>query len=325
MVPPHSRASRAPSGDASVSAKAVRPRPLKERVDGVLLLDKPLGISSNAALQRAKRALGAAKAGHTGTLDPLASGLLPLAFGESTKFSQSLLEADKAYEAVVRLGVSTATGDAEGEVLQTRPVNVGADEILAAAARFVGEIEQMPPMYSALKHAGRPLYEYARAGMDIERKRRRVMIHALDCEIIDAVHFRMTVRCSKGTYVRTLGEDIGEALGCGAHLSALRRTAIGEFDIADAIDLDTVEAEGLTARGRLLAVDSLIGAVPTLALADEDAQRLCCGQSAELGAITPGAYRLYLGERFLGLGEVDESGSLRSRRLVAEAKDDQGA
>jgi len=294
-----------------------RPRPLKERVDGVLLLDKPVGISSNAALQRARRTLGAAKAGHTGTLDPLASGLLPLAFGESTKFSQSLLDADKAYDAVVRLGITTTTGDAEGEVLETRPVAATPGQISAIAERFLGEIEQLPPMYSALKHAGKPLYAYAREGIDIERKRRRVMIHALTCTPIDAEHFALSVRCSKGTYVRTLGEDIGHALGCGGHLTALRRTAIGRFRIEDAVSLDAVEEAGLGARAQLLPVDSLIDDVPVLALTDEQAGAILHGQCATLADGQPGAYRLYHAAGFIGLGELLPDGLLRSRRLCA--------
>ncbi len=297
--------------------RADRPKPLKERVDGVLLLDKPCGISSNAALQRARRAIGAAKAGHTGTLDPLASGLLPLAFGESTKFSQSLLNADKAYTAVVKLGVTTTTGDAEGEVLQTRAVDVTPQAIVDIAGEFVGEIEQLPPMYSALKHAGRPLYAYAREGVDIERKRRRVTIRSLVCTPIDADSFTLEVLCSKGTYVRTLGEDIGHALGCGAHLTALRRTAIGAFSLDEAVSLERVEEAGLAARGLLLGVDSLIAEVDMLLLTPEEASRLVLGQTARIDRVAPGAYRLYDGERFLGLGDVDEAGALNSRRLVS--------
>ena len=294
-----------------------RPKPLRERVDGVLLLDKPSGISSNAALQRARRVLGAAKAGHTGTLDPLATGLLPLAFGESTKFSQALLDADKAYRATVKLGVSTSTGDAEGEVLSRAPVVVNAAQLAAAAACFRGEIEQMPPMYSALKHAGKPLYVYAREGVDIERKRRRVHIYDLQCTLLADDTFDMVVRCSKGTYVRTLGEDIGHMLGCGAHLTALRRTAIGRFGIEDALSMAQVEAEGLAARARLLPVDCLIGALPALTLPEADANRLCQGQCVPLDGTPAGDYRVYQGTTFLGLGQVDGSAVLRSRRLVS--------
>ena len=300
-----------------MNQRADRPKPLKERVDGVLLLDKPSGLSSNTALQRARRTLGAAKAGHTGTLDPLATGLLPLALGESTKFSQCLLDADKAYDAVVRLGVMTTTGDSEGDVLQQRAVTCTADDVAAMAERFVGDIEQMPPMFSALKHKGRPLYEYAREGKDIERKRRVITIRELTCVPIDRESFRMTVRCSKGTYVRTLAEDIGEALGCGAHLTALRRTRIGRFCIADAVSLESVEAEGLSARRLLLPVDSLIGELPVLLLEDDAAARIEHGQTAMLTGVAPGEYRLYHVERFVGLGELSEDGTLRSRRLVA--------
>ncbi|WP_227814783.1 tRNA pseudouridine(55) synthase TruB [Nitrogeniibacter aestuarii] len=300
-----------------MNQRADRPKPLKERVDGVLLLDKPSGLSSNTALQRARRTLGAAKAGHTGTLDPLATGLLPLAFGESTKFSQSLLDADKAYEAVVRLGVMTTTGDSEGDVLQQRAVTCTAADIVAMAEHFVGDIEQMPPMFSALKHKGRPLYEYAREGKDIERKRRVITIRELTCVPIDRESFRMIVRCSKGTYVRTLAEDIGEALGCGAHLTALRRTQIGRFCIADAVSLESVEAQGLSARRLLLPVDSLIGDLPVLLLEDDAAARIEHGQAAMLTGVAPGDYRLYHVERFVGLGELSEDGTLRSRRLIA--------
>jgi len=313
-----------PAATTRMTHKADRPKPLKERVDGVLLLDKPVGISSNAALQRARRTLGAAKAGHTGTLDPLASGLLPLAFGESTKFSQSLLDADKAYEAIVRLGVTTTTGDAEGAVLETRPVDVAPDAIVAIASRFLGEIEQLPPMFSALKHAGKPLYAYAREGIaiDIERKRRRVTIHALSCTPIDATHFALSVRCSKGTYVRTLGEDIGHVLGCGGHLTALRRTAIGRFRIEDAVPLATVEAAGLGARALLQPVDSLIDDLPVLGLSSEQAGAILHGQCATVAEHAAGDYRLYHETQFIGLGDLAPDGVLRSRRLCAGALDD---
>lgn len=215
-------------------------------VHGVLLLDKPLGLSSNQALQKAKWLLRAEKAGHTGTLDPLASGVLPLCFGAATKFSQLHLDADKAYETTVRLGVRTSTADAEGEVIQTRPVQCTAGQVVEVLDRFMGEIDQVPPMHSALKKDGKALYEYAREGETVERAPRRVTIH--DIELLDmqlqgdAPQLRLRVVCSKGTYIRTLGEDIGEALGCGGHLIALRRIATGPFDVADAIALDALEA-----------------------------------------------------------------------------------
>lgn len=205
-------------------------KPPRRDVHGVLLLDKPIGWSSNDALIRAKRLLWAKKAGHTGTLDPLATGLLPLCFGEATKFSQDLLDADKTYETVVRLGIRTSTADAEGEVLSERPVSVTPEQLQAAIARFVGEIDQVPPMHSALKKDGKPLYEYARAGQTVERAARRVTIYAIDLLATDLQSAEPTitlrVSCSKGTYIRTLGEDIGEALGCGGHLVALRRTQV---------------------------------------------------------------------------------------------------
>ncbi|MDO9291118.1 MAG: tRNA pseudouridine(55) synthase TruB, partial [Hydrogenophaga sp.] len=203
-------------------------------VHGVLLLDKPLGLSSNQALQKAKWLLRAEKAGHTGTLDPLATGVLPLCFGAATKFSQLHLDADKTYETTVRLGQKTSTGDAEGDVIETRPVTCTAGQVVEVLDRFMGPIAQVPPMHSALKKDGKPLYEYAREGQTVEREARQVVIHDLDLLDMrldgDAPSLQLRVRCSKGTYIRTLGEDIGEALGCGGHLTMLRRTATGPFD-----------------------------------------------------------------------------------------------
>jgi tRNA pseudouridine55 synthase len=245
---------------------------------GVLLLDKPLGLSSNDALQKAKWLLRAEKAGHTGTLDPLATGLLPLCFGAGTKFSQISLDADKAYEAVLRLGVRTSTGDAEGEVLEQRAVQVTREQIEAACLAFTGAIDQVPPMHSALKHEGRPLYEYARAGIVIERPSRRVTIHAID--IIDWQDERLTlaVRCSKGTYIRTLAEDIGQSLGCGASLSALRRTASGPLAIGEAISLDALAALTEIEREALLRPpDSLLSDWPELRLDQTEAARFLNG------------------------------------------------
>ncbi|WP_347328738.1 tRNA pseudouridine(55) synthase TruB, partial [Ralstonia pseudosolanacearum] len=242
------------------SQQAKQPR---RDVHGVLLLDKPIGWSSNDALIRAKRLLWAKKAGHTGTLDPLATGLLPLCFGEATKFSQDLLEADKTYEAVVRLGIRTSTADAEGEVLSERPVAVTPEQLRAAIGRFVGEIDQVPPMHSALKKDGKPLYEYARAGQTVERAARRVTIRAIDvlATDLDAAAPTVTLRvcCSKGTYIRTLGEDLGEALGCGAHLVALRRTQVGSLTLDGAVTLEALEAASEDQRAALLApVDALL-------------------------------------------------------------------
>lgn len=237
-------------------------KPPRRRLDGVLLLDKALGESSNRALQAARRLYDAEKAGHTGTLDPLATGLLPLCFGEATKFSSDLLNADKRYVAVVQLGVTTDTADTEGKVLRRRPVEADRRAVEKALAAHTGEIDQIPPMYSALKRDGKPLYEYARAGIELERAARRASIHRLD--LLDASdlaggRFVVEVLCSKGTYVRTLAADIGEFLGCGAHLAGLRRTGIGPLDVAAAHSLAQLEALAAEVRDALLLPpDSLV-------------------------------------------------------------------
>ena len=240
-----------------------RTRVQRRPVHGVLLLDKPLGLSSNQALQKAKWLLRAEKAGHTGTLDPLATGVLPLCFGAATKFSQLHLDADKTYETIVRLGVKTSTADAEGEAVETRAVSCTPGQVVEVLDRFMGEIEQVPPMHSALKKDGKPLYEYARGGETVEREARRVTIHDLDLLDMqltgDAPFLRLRVRCSKGTYIRTLGEDIGEALGCGGHLSMLRRLVTGPFSAEQCVSLEALEAEDETKRlTHLLPVPSLL-------------------------------------------------------------------
>lgn len=261
---------------------APRTRVQRRPVHGVLLLDKPLGLSSNQALQKAKWLLRAEKAGHTGTLDPLASGVLPLCFGAATKFSQIHLDADKTYETTVRLGVKTATGDAEGDVIETRSVNCTVGQVVEVLDRFMGPIAQVPPMHSALKKDGKPLYEYARDGETVEREARHVVIHDLDLLDMqlqgDEPHLRLRVRCSKGTYIRTLGEDIGEALGCGGHLTMLRRTATGPFDASQCIALDALEALGETDRlARLLPVQALLDGHDTVTLDAEHAGRFLSG------------------------------------------------
>jgi tRNA pseudouridine55 synthase len=248
----------------------------------VLLLDKPLGWSSNDALQKVKWLLRAEKAGHTGTLDPLATGLLPLCFGAATKFSQLQLDADKCYEAQARLGLKTSTGDAEGEVIEVRPVQVSAEGVQRAALRFTGLIRQTPPMYSALKKDGRALYDYARAGIEVKRDAREVRIYELQLALTavetGSPAIKMMVKCSKGTYVRTLGEDIGEALGCGAHLSALRRTATGGFDISQCVTLAELEAMSDEQRlGCLLPVQSLLADHTVVTLDGENAGRFLSG------------------------------------------------
>ena len=251
-------------------------------VHGVLLLDKPLGWSSNDALQKAKWLLRAEKAGHTGTLDPLATGLLPLCFGAATKFSQLQLEADKTYEAVARLGVKTTTGDAEGEVIAERPVKVTAQDIKDVALRFTGLIQQIPPMHSALKKDGKALYEYARAGIEVEREPREVTIYELNMTLapVDSeyVAIKIVVKCSKGTYIRTLAEDIGEALGCGAHLTQLRRIETGGFDVAQCVTLAALEAMTDEERWRqLLPVESLLREHTVVTLDEENAGRFLSG------------------------------------------------
>jgi tRNA pseudouridine55 synthase len=292
-----------------------------DAVDGVLLLDKPGGITSNIALQKARRLLNAAKAGHTGTLDPIATGLLPLAFGEATKFSADLLEADKEYEATLALGVRTTTADAEGEVVETRPVAVTRAQLEAVLAGFTGTIEQTPPMHSALKRDGRPLYDYARRGIEIERAPRSVRIERLVLFAFDGAAARVVVECSKGTYVRTLAEDIGAALGCGAHLAALRRTRVGDLTLERAVTLAALEVMPAAVRREwLLPVDALLGDLPRIELGDRQAALFAHGGQLDLGVPTegPGRRRVYgPDERLLGLAELDERGVLNPRRLIS--------
>lgn len=283
--------------------------------DGVLLLDKPLELSSNTALQKARRLFQAEKAGHTGTLDPLATGLLPVCFGEATKFSTALLEADKSYRTTVRLGITTATGDVEGEILQQQPVPPLTLEALHAVLnRFRGAIQQLPPMYSALKHQGKPLYEYIRNGETIDRALRDVVIHDLELHSFDGVNLDLSVRCSKGTYIRTLGEDIGAAIGCGAHLTKLRRTAIAHFDLAHAYTLEQLADLSDTEREAcVLPVDSLLPNMPKLHLDDVALKRLAQGQRLGLDTGLPdGKIALYGAQGFVGVGE------LQGRRLAPD-------
>jgi tRNA pseudouridine55 synthase len=256
---------------------APRTRVQRRPVHGVLLLDKPYGLSSNDALQKAKWLLRAEKAGHTGTLDPMATGVLPLCFGAATKFSQLHLDADKTYEAVARLGVKTATGDAEGEVVATREVPEAID-LDAVRARFTGPLRQLPPMHSALKKDGKALYEYARAGLEVEREPRDVVVHSLQLERIAPDQLRLVAKVSKGTYIRTLAEDIGEALGCGAHLTMLRRIATGPFGIGQCVTIEALAAMSEEERvARLLPVESLLPQHTRVTLAAEDAGRFLSG------------------------------------------------
>lgn len=294
------------------------PRPPRRVVDGVLLLDKPVGLSSNAALQTARRLLNAAKAGHTGTLDPLATGLLPLCFGEATKFAGELLDADKAYEASLRLGIRTETGDAEGRVLQTLPVDVSFAQVEAAIRRFVGAIDQVPPMYSALKRDGRPLYEYARAGIELERAPRRVTIERIELQDFVGDSLRIRVDCSKGTYIRTLAEDIGAALGCGAHLTALRRTRIGRLTLDAAVSLSDLEERESSLRDELLLpADALLREAARADLDATDTLRLQHGQVIRWAGEAGTRLRAYAADgRFLGLCELGADGWLKPKRLV---------
>ncbi|RCS59324.1 tRNA pseudouridine(55) synthase TruB [Parvibium lacunae] len=305
---------------------------------GVLLLDKPLGLSSNQALGKAKFLLKIKKAGHTGTLDPLATGLLPLCFGEATKFSADLLEADKTYETVVKLGITTTTGDAEGEVLTQTDHLPNLTQIEAVLPQFRGEIEQVPPMYSALKHQGKALYEYARNGVEVVRAARRVTIHQLDCLRYDAVAglLALRVRCSKGTYIRTLGEEIGQALGCGGYLQTLRRLAVGELTIADALTLEVLSQRLADKQPVLAPLDTLLQGLPKIALQVEWAQRFRHGQrlalrseshyAGQLASLFTSAQlteetrlvRVYDDQaQLLGTAELNANGRLQPQRLVS--------
>lgn len=292
-----------------------------DAVDGVLLLDKAVGVTSNAALQAARRLLDAAKAGHTGTLDPLAGGLLPLTFGEATKFAADLLEADKSYEATIRLGVRTRTGDAEGEVIGTADVAVSRSQVEAALAGFVGTIEQVPPMHSALKRDGRPLYAYARAGVAVERAARTVTVYRIELLDWQPLALRVAIDCSKGTYVRVLADDLGQRLGCGAHLGALTRTRVGPFALAHAVTLEALQALPLARRREcLLAPDALVRSLPAVELAQRQARTFLHGGALDLGpdaAGGPGRRRVYGAGRLLGVADLDRDGVLRPRRLIA--------
>lgn len=289
---------------------------------GILLLDKPLGLSSNAALGAAKRVLGIGKAGHTGTLDPMASGLLALCFGEATKVAGFLLDSDKAYLAEVCLGATTDSDDAEGEIVERRPVPaLDESDIEQALGALRGPIQQVPPMYSALKQGGERLYRKARRGETVERPARLVTIHELELLSFDGERLRLGVHCSKGTYVRSLARDLGEALGCGAHLSALRRIRSAPFDVADAVDLDELrELDRDQARALLKPADQVLVALPAVHLDAAAATRLLSGQ--RLGGLDQragGLVRVYAPDGFIGVGEADSHGGLKARRLISTA------
>lgn len=282
-------------------------------VDGALLLDKPVGLTSNAALQKAKKALRAAKAGHAGTLDPLASGLLIVLFGEATKFAGPLLDADKEYVATLKLGERTTTGDAEGEVIQTRPVSI--EGLAPVLERFKGQIEQVPPMHSALKHKGTPLYRLARRGEEVERAPREVRIAQL--EVLECAPPRLVLRvvCSKGTYIRTLAEDIGEALGCGAHLAGLRRTGSGRFRVEDARGLDALDEDCV------LPLPTLVEGLARVELTGAQEVRLRQGQALQISGLQIGLCAVVRPDGgVIGLGVADAHGTLRPLRLTQGAE-----
>ncbi|HMA31685.1 MAG TPA: tRNA pseudouridine(55) synthase TruB [Casimicrobiaceae bacterium] len=291
-------------------------RPPRRRIDGVLLLDKPAGITSNAALGQAKRLYNAEKAGHTGTLDPLASGLLPVCFGEATKFAQLLLDAPKRYRATLRFGTTTTTQDAEGEIVATRPASFDATALDRTLTRFTGRQLQVPPAHSALKFQGRPYYEYARSGVDIPRAAREIVIHALTLVEWRAPDAVVDVLCSKGTYVRSLAADLGEALGCGAHLAALRRTASGGFDIRDAHTIDALAAMSEGGSDRcLLPASALTAQLPGVDVDEATARRFLQGVAIIAPAQARGIVAVYASGALLGIADAAE-GRARPRRVI---------
>lgn len=298
-------------------------------ISGIVLLDKPLGITSNRALQIVKRLYKAAKAGHTGSLDPLATGLLPLCLGEATKVSGFLLDADKRYLATMKLGVKTSSADAEGDIIETRSVeNYSKKQINAAIKNFIGDIEQIPPMHSALKLDGQPLYKLAHQGIVIERKARSVHIFDIDILRYEDDEIDIEVHCSKGTYIRTLAEDIGEKLGCGAHLSALRRTASGPFDIEDSVTIEELEAlveSGFEKMDNLLVpAEDALHDWKSVNLTKDAAFYLCRGQAVQVPkAPTSGLVRLFSEKKgFIGIGEILDDGRVKPHRLFLVGNND---
>jgi tRNA pseudouridine55 synthase len=302
------------------------PKKTRVAIDGVLLLDKPVGFSSNDALIKVKRLLNAKKGGHTGTLDPFATGLLPLCFGEATKFAQDLLDADKTYDTVVHLGIVTSTGDTEGDVTATSEVNVSREQIEEILRQFQGNLEQVPPMHSALKRDGKPLYEYARAGITLDRDPRNITIYSIELLDYQNPCLTLRVKCSKGTYIRVLGEDIGKALGCGAHLQALRRIQAGHLTLDQAHSMEAMEQLPESGRVTVLkSIDSLLTTFPVVMLTPELAQRFLHGQRLPLqrdGVAMPvdeGRVRVYResDRQLLGTGKITSFGVLAPERLIS--------
>lgn len=297
-------------------------------VNGILVIDKPQGLTSNGILQHVKRLYGAAKAGHTGALDPLATGVLPLCFGEATKFSQLMLDSDKAYIATARLGITTETGDSEGKVVKEQPVptDLSEETVEAVLADFRGDIQQVPSMYSALKHKGKPLYEYAREGIEVERPARPITIYDLTLLAVRDNEFDIAVTCTKGTYIRSLVEDIGNALGCGAHVTALRRTLAAGFCLDDSHDVAELEARrerGESLDSLLVAPDAALTMFPQLSLSADRLRSILNGQPVRIcDQDLTGPVRLYDNDRFVGLGEGQPDGEqvlITPRRLVKTA------
>ncbi len=290
-------------------------------IDGVMMLDKPEGMTSNRALQMVRRLINAQKAGHTGTLDPMATGLLPLCFGNATKFSADLLHADKGYVARVKLGERTDTGDAEGEVVERLPVpqDLTLETIREAAKALTGPIDQIPPMYSALKRDGKPLYEYAREGETLEREPRKITVHELEVLDFDGESFTMATLVSKGTYIRVLAEDLGQRLGLPAHLTALRRTRVGDLTLADAVTMASLEATDLDgARAQLAPSDRLLQSLPEVMLDEPEAKRFMHGQRLALRCPAQPRVRVYgPGKELLGTARINAGGVLEPERLIA--------
>ena len=291
---------------------------LKFNVDGLLLTDKPLGLSSNQLVSKIKFLFSAKKVGHTGTLDPMATGLLPICLGEATKFSSYLLNADKTYEALIRLGYKSSTGDMEGEIIKQKIDKMPSlAEIRKVICEFIGTSEQLPPMYSALKYQGKPLYSYARDGIDIPRPKRAIQIHIIDLLAYEEDQLRLKIKCSKGTYIRTLAEDIGAQLNVGAYLIELRRTNIGNFSIENALNIEKIEKTKDVERRRLLLLpEELLSTYEKIILNSNEENAIKDGKIIEKRPDIPGLYRLYGdNNKFIGLGEIDKNETLKAKRL----------
>ena len=293
---------------------------LKREIDGVFLLDKPLGFSSNQALKKIQWLFNAKKAGHTGTLDPMATGLLPICLGEATKFSHRLLDAHKSYIATIQLGITTSTGDQEGEVISEKKVVLNEAQLKDTLKKFIGDMTQIPPMYSALKFEGKPLYEYAREGIEIERKSRQIKIFDIKLINIEKSIITIEVLCSKGTYIRTLAEDIGQTMGCGAHLKGLERTQTGNFQLSEALSIEALEAMPMASREKaLMPIDVLLEELSSIKLNMAELDAIKKGQSIDFMSKNDKEVRLYSPSgQFVGVGQPDLKGRLFPKRLIAK-------